>query len=296
MTAKNPIKGNIIKDKFFLGIVITLSVISMIPLILILYYIFSHGIPFLSAKFFMLNSPSSMDISVYQTLEGAARAQAIGGVRNSLIGSFLIVGVGALMSIPFGVIVGLFLAENPYSKFGQVVQVAVDMIQGIPSIIFGIVLAIWMVKTAGIHAFAASVALALMMLPMVIKNTEETLKLVPNNIKEAAMGLGTPYWRMIAKIVLPSGLSGIITGVLVGLSRILGETAPLIFTAKMSNYISWNMSEKMYALPTLIYNESTKGTQNMIDNAWGASVVLIVLVLLLNIIMKVVSSKWKIKF
>ncbi len=293
---KDPFMSNIVKDKIFTVLIVGLSVLSMIPLILILYFILVKGLPIISVQFISMNSTSPMGSEQFNLLEGMARIKAIGGIYNALVGSIIIVLVASVIAIPLGVIVGIYLSEHHGNPFANAVHVAVDMIQGIPSIIFGIVLSIWVVKTFKVFAFAGSIALALMMLPIVIKNTEETLKLIPLQIKEAAMALGLPYWRMILKVVLPAGLSGIMTGILVGVSRILGETAPLIFTAFGSQYVRVSLGDKMQALPTLIYKEAMSAYPNWQLNSWGASCVLVLLVLVLNIITKVVVNRWKIKY
>lgn len=297
MQDMSDIKRTMAKDKIFTGIIVTLAFVSMIPLILILGYIFMKGFPVLSAKFFALTSPSTgVGSAVYDTLSGAAKADAVGGVANALVGSLLIVGVAILIAIPLGVLMGIFLAENQEKKFAQIAEVAVDMIQGIPSVIIGIVLSLWMVRTFKVFAISGSIALSIMMLPIVIKNTEESIKLVPGNLKEAALALGAPYYRVVLQAILPSSLSGVVTGILVGTSRILGETAPLIFTASVSPYLRTNLLEKMHAMPTLVYNGAMSPYPNIIDNAWGASCVLVILVLLVNLISKWVVSKWKVKF
>lgn len=295
ITKNDPFRKNIVKDKVFLVLVIGLSILSIIPLALILYFILVKGLPMIRPQFFTLNSTSPMGTEQFNLLEGIARIKAIGGIANAIVGSSVIVLVASAFAIPFGVIAGIYLSEND-NPFSNAVRVAVDMIQGIPSIIFGIVMSVWLVKTFKVFAVAGSVALALMMLPIIIKNTEETLKLIPLNIKEAALALGLPYWRMIVKVVLPAGLSGIMTGVLVGVSRILGETAPLIFTAFGSQYLRVDLTDKMQALPTLIYKEAMSAYPNWQLNSWGASCVLVIMVLLLNIFTKVVINKWKIKY
>lgn len=292
----DPVKANIVKDKVFLGLIVSLSILSMIPLVLILYYILVKGLPIISVQFLSLPSTSPMGSEQFNLLEGLARIKAIGGILNGIVGSLMIVLVASVIAIPFGVIVGIYLSENENTPFAGAMHVAVDMIQGIPSIIFGIVLSIWVVKTFKVFAFAGSLALALMMLPIIIKNTEETLRLIPLQIKEAAMALGLPYWRMILKVVLPAGMSGIATGILVGVSRVLGETAPLIFTAFGSQFVRFDLTGKMQALPTLIYKEAMSAYPNWQLNSWGASCILVIVVLLLNIITKAVVNKWKIKY
>ena len=220
----------------------------------------------------------------------------IGGIANGIIGTLIIVFFAGIFAIPSGIMVGIYLAENRVGKFPNMVRVVVDMIQGIPSIIFGIVVNIWLVKTfRGYSAISGSIALALMMLPMIIKNTEETLKLVPDTIKEAAMALGTPYYKMVLMVLLPAGISGIITGVLMGIARVTGETAPLLFTSFGSQFMSFGLFEPMETLPTLIFKNSMSPNTNWIVNSWGGSAVLVIYVLLLNILTRVVVNRWQAK-
>lgn len=292
MNTQDNVKTNILKDKIFKMVIIIFGTISIIPLILILYYIIANGIPYISGKFFVQTSPAPQaeaDIII----EGLK----VGGISNALVGTLLIVLVAALIAIPLGIAVGVYLAENRKSKLTDIAHVAVDMIQGVPSIVFGIVVSIWIVKTfKSFSAISGSIALALMMIPIIIKNTEETIKLVPHSIREAGLALGVPYYKVILKIIIPSSLSGIVTGAIVGVSRILGETAPLLFTAFGSRFLEWNIAEPMETLPTLIYKNSLSPNSNLIYNSWGASLVLVIMVLLLNLIVKMVVNKWKVKF
>jgi len=297
MNRENNISKNIRRDRIFRLVIIILSFLSMIPLILILGYIFVKGLPVLFNLHFLTQSTPSPVGSEFQTLEGVARAQAIGGVLNALVGTFLLVAIAGLIAIPLGVIVGIYLAENQDKKLASSATVAVDMIQGIPSIIFGIVVNLWLVKTfKGYSAIAGAVALGLMMLPLIIKSTEETLKMIPAHLKEAALALGTPYYRMVLRVMLPVGLSGITTGVIVALARVMGETAPLLFTSFGNRYLSWDVTGPVEALPHIIYKFAMSPYNNWVENSWGASAMLVLFVLLFNIITKVVVNKWKVKF
>jgi phosphate transport system permease protein len=293
-TVNSAVRKNILKDRIFEGLVITLSLLSIVPLIFILSYIFAKGFPKLFIPEFWVGiPPSGQSKNVIEAV-----GMNVGGIANGIIGTFLIVLMGGLIAVPFGVLTGVYLAENRQSKIANAIRVAVDMIQGIPSIIFGIFVNIWWVTTmkGGYSAIAGSVSLALMMLPIVIKSTEETMILIPDSLKEAAVALGTPYYKVLLRIVLPAGLSGIVTGVLVGITRIAGETAPLLFTAFGNPNINLNVTEPMETLPTLIYNNARSASPNLIENAWGASAALVIIVLILNILTKVVVNRWKVKF
>lgn len=294
---KNNVNLNIRKDQMFKLAVNILSLLSLIPLFLILGFIFIKGLPVAFNLFFLTHEqPQPMGAGFY-ALEGMARVQALGGISHAIIGTFLIVLTATLFAVPLSIIVGIYLAENRGKKMADIATIAVDMIQGIPSIIFGVIVNIWLVRTfKGFSGLAGAVALALMMMPLIIKNTEETLKLIPNSLKEAAFALGAPYYRVVLNIMIPVGISGMATGVLVAVARVMGETAPLLFTAAGNRYLTWNITEQMQALPTHIYKFSLSPFANWNENAWGASAVLVIFVLLLNLLTKVVVNKWKVKF
>ena len=179
----------------------------------------------------------------------------------------------------------------------ELVRITVDVLQGVPSIVIGIVVYILVVVPfRTFSAISGSIALAIMMLPVVIKNTEETLKLIPYSLKEAAYALGVPYHKVILRVVLPAGLSGIVTGVLISIARITGETAPLLFTAFGNPFMSLNPVKPIEALPHIIFKYATSPYTDWQNIAWGASFLLVAFVLLLNLFAKVVVKKWKVKF
>jgi phosphate transport system permease protein len=166
----------------------------------------------------------------------------------------------------------------------------------VPSIVVGIVIYFWIVKTLGtFSALSGSIALSLMMLPIVIRSTEQTLRLLPDSLKEAGLALGVPYQRVILRVLVPCGFSGILSGIILSIARIVGETAPLIFTAFGSPYISTSLFKPIETLPHLIYTYATSPYDDWINLAWGASFILLVLVLLLNIITKLITKRWNIQ-
>ena len=173
---------------------------------------------------------------------------------------------------------------------------AVDVLQGIPSIVIGIVIYFWLVKPIGtFSAFSGSVALAIMMLPIIIRSTEETLKLIPFSLKEAGLALGLPYHRVILKVIVPCGVSGILSGIMLSVARIAGETAPLLFTAFGNPYISTNIGKPMQSLPLLIFNYATSPYEDWHNLAWGASLILLIWVLMLNILTKLSTRRWNVQ-
>jgi phosphate transport system permease protein len=271
------------KNKAFKGIIIAGTIISTLPLLLILFYIFKQGITAINWDFFT-NLPKPV-------------GETGGGVANALVGSILILLVSCVLAIPVGIVIGIYLSEVAKSRLAYYCRLAVDVLQGIPSIVIGIIIYEWIVRPmGGFSAFSGSVALALMMLPSIVKSTEETLKLLPESLKEASLALGVPYYKTILKIIVPTGLGGIMTGVILSIARVIGETAPLLFTAFGNPFMSTNIFKPISSLPLIIFNYATSPYNDWHQLAWGASMLLILMILILNIITKIVQRKWKVQF
>jgi phosphate transport system permease protein len=271
------------KNKAFKGIIIAGTIISTLPLLLILFYIFKQGITAINWDFFT-NLPKPV-------------GETGGGVANALVGSILILLVSSVLAIPIGIVIGIYLSEVAKSRLAYYCRLAVDVLQGIPSIVIGIIIYEWIVRPmGGFSAFSGSVALALMMLPSIVKSTEETLKLLPESLKEASLALGVPYYKTILKIIVPTGLGGIMTGVILSIARVIGETAPLLFTAFGNPFMSTNIFKPISSLPLIIFNYATSPYNDWHQLAWGASMLLILMILILNIISKIVQRKWKVQF
>jgi len=280
---KPHIKYRLGKSKFFKALVILFSILCTVPLFLILFYILREGITRINWHF-LVNLPKPV-------------GEAGGGIANALVGSLLIVFFAALMAIPVGVMGGIYLSENKKSRLANLTRLAVDVLQGTPSIVVGIVIYFWIVKPLStFSALSGSVALAIMMLPIVVRSTEETLKLLPASLKEAGLALGLPYQKVILRIVLPCGFSGVISGIILAVARIAGETAPLLFTAFGNPFFSTNVLKPMQSLPLLIFNYATSPYDEWHNLAWGAALILLLWVLLLNIITKITTRRWKIQF
>lgn len=271
------------KNRFFKGVIIAATVVSTFPLLLILFYIFRQGIASMNWHF-LTNLPKPV-------------GETGGGVSNALVGSILILLVSCVIAIPLGIVIGIYLSEEKKSKLGYYCRLAVDVLQGIPSIVIGIIIYEWVVRPmGGFSALSGSVALSLMMLPSIIKSTEETLKLLPESLKEASLALGVPYYKTILRVIVPSGLSGILTGVILSIARVIGETAPLLFTAFGNPFMTTNILKPMSSLPLIIFNYATSPYNDWHQLAWGASMVLILMILILNIITKIIQRKWKVQF
>jgi phosphate transport system permease protein len=276
------VKYRIGKSLGFQILTITLSFACVIPLIAILIYIIRAGITKINWHF-LVNVPKPV-------------GETGGGIANALLGSVIIITMAAVIAIPIGILCGIYLSENRKSKLAYWSRLCVDILQGVPSIVIGIIAYFWLVKPlGGFSALSGSVALAIMMLPIVVRSTEETLKLLPDSLKEAAYALGMPFHRVIFKVIVPCGISGILSGVMLSIARITGETAPLLFTAFGNPYLSTNITKPMQSLPLLIFNYATSPYNDWLDLAWGASMILLMWVLLLNIFTKLITRKWKVQ-
>ncbi|SIS70223.1 phosphate ABC transporter permease PstA [Neptunomonas antarctica] len=219
-----------------------------------------------------------------------------GGFGNAIIGTLVMVGIASLISIPFGIMAALHLAIlDPNSKVATVSRFLAKVLTGFPSILAGIfVYGVIVITTGTYSAWAGGVALAVLMLPTVTLAAEEAMKQVPQRMKDAAFGMGCTRTQVIMKVVLPTGLPGILTGVILAVAGAAGESAPLLFTALFSNYYMAELAEPTASLSILIYNFSGMPFDNQIELAWSASLVLVVLVLLFNILARLVGrSKFK---
>lgn len=217
--------------------------------------------------------------------KGAGR-RIPGGIANGIVGTFLMVGAAAVVALPLGIGAGVFLWERPGSRYASVVRLVADTLQATPSIVVGIVMYEWLVRPlGGFSGWAGSAALCLMMIPLIVRSTEESLRLLPSTIKEAGLALGAPTSRVVTHVVLPSAFGGISTGALLAIARTMGETAPLIMTALGSAMITYNMGRPMAAVPLLVwefYNDP-----NLMEMVWSSSLFLLLLTLVLNL-----TARW----
>ena len=279
----------LLKDKLIYGLVILLSFVTISPIILIISKLVVKGYKQLSLDFLIKNTPDT-----YEAMTAVANNELIpGGIANGIVGTLLMILLASVIAIPIGILAGIYLYENPGKWMANLTRNISDILQGIPSIVLGLISYLWIVKhiTMGFSALAGSVSLSIMMLPMIVRSTEETLKMIPQTLKEAALALGVPYYKVILKVLIPTGFSGLFTGILLGISRILGETAPLMLTALGSSIINLDISKPTSAVPLLIwefYNDP-----NMIDLIWSSSLLLMALVLILNIVSKQITAKRK---
>jgi len=264
------------KDILFRSIVTGLSLLILIPLILILYYVLSKGIAVLNYDFF--------------TQVAKPVGEVGGGIANAILGTLILLALAMITAVPPGIFTGIYLAENQHSKLAYTIRLCADVLQGIPAIVIGIIAYTWFVMPLRhFSALSGGLALGIMMLPVVIRSTEETVKLIPKSLKEAALALGSPYYKVILKVVLPSGLKGILTGVMLGIARVSGEAAPLLFTAFGNPFLSLNILKPIQSLPSLIYTYSSSPYEEWHMIAWGAAACLVVFIFILIFTTKVIT-------
>ena len=259
------------------GLVAFLSFLAVLALVLILGDLIARG-------------ASSLDWSFF-TKNPVPAGESGGGVANAIVGTGIIVGLAALIGLPIGIGTGLYLAEYGSGRLGWIVRFVADVLNGTPSIVVGIFAWTWLVKPMGhFSAFAGSAALAVLMVPMLARTTEEMVRLVPHSLREAALALGYPRWRTSLRVIARTALAGIVTGCLVGIARVAGETAPLLFTALGNLNFSTHVLEPMQTLSLQIYVYATGPFDEWHRLAWAAALVLMGLVLLLSL-----SARWAIR-
>ena len=257
------------KDRLMLWGVCLFATLTAVPLFAILGEVLLRGYDKLSWSFFTEPTPTA-----YKAMKAIEAGQSIpGGIANGIVGTVLMLSMASLVAIPAGILCGAFLAENSKDRFAQVVSY------------------IWVVvPMRGYSAIAGSVALFVMMLPLIIRSTEETLKILPASLKEAGLALGGNRARVMLKVQLPAAFGGIFTGVLLAISRVIGETAPLMFTALGCSFIRWSIDKPISAVPLLIWEFFND--PNLQELIWGASLFLLLFVLTLNLLSKYLAKKW----
>ncbi len=257
------------------------AIITIIPLVLIFYYTISKGIANLNLNFF-IKLPTPVGTPG-------------GGMTNAIVGTLELVGIGGLIGIPIGIFAGTYLAEFGNNKFAWVVRFLSDVLSGVPSIVVGVVAyTLVVIPMKSFSALAGGVALAILMIPTITRTTEEMIRLVPHSYREAGLALGIPKWKTTLAIILKTASKGIATGVLLGLARAAGETAPLLFTALGNRFWSTNIFEPIASLTVYIYQYATAPFKSWNDQAWTAALVLIILISLISLVFRIVTrSKYK---
>lgn len=282
------LKRRLLTNRFLYVGICLFAGLTAVPLLAILGEVLVRGWQQFSWEFFTEPTPTA-----FKAMKAVAAGETIpGGIANGIIGTLLMLGMATLVAVPVGILCGIYLAENSKKRFAAIVSYLTDLLQGTPSVIIGIITYIWVVvPMKGYSAIAGSVALCIMMLPLIIRSTEETVKILPASLKEAGLALGGNYARVVLKVQLPAAFGGIFTGVLLAISRVIGETAPLMFTALGCSLIRWDVDKPIAAVPLLIWEFFND--PNLQELIWGASLFLLVFVLFLNITAKTLAKKWK---
>ncbi|MBY0412695.1 MAG: phosphate ABC transporter permease PstA [Bdellovibrionales bacterium] len=268
------------KNGLFLLMTLLSAMAVLIPLFMIIQFVLVQGASSLSLDFF-----TEMPKPV---------GEVGGGMRHAILGTMYIVMLGALIAIPVGVTCGIYLSEFRKSKLSKTLKMTVDLMSGIPSIVIGIfAYLVVVVPLKSFSAFAGGIALSIIMLPIIIKTSEEILKLVPDHIREAGLALGLPRWKVILFIVLKGSISNLLTGMILAISRAAGETAPLLFTAFGNMYLSYQINEPMASLPVQIYTYAISPYKDWQRQAWAGAFVLMVLILGMNLFARYILTKIK---
>lgn len=289
MKKDSNVKARIFKNNLLYVVVCVMSALTAIPLLAILGEVLVKGWQQLGWSFLTEATPNA-----FKAMMAAQKGEPIpGGIANGIVGTLMMLFTAAVVAIPVGILCGICLSEFRKNWFAKTVSYITDLLQGTPSIIIGIIVYIWVVvPMKGYSGFAGSVALFIMMLPLIIRSTEETMKILPDSLKEAGLALGGNYWRVMLKVMLPASFGSIFTGILLAVSRVVGETAPLMFTALGGAVISYDLGRPMSAVPLMIWEFFND--PNLQDLIWGASLFLLTLVLCLNLLAKRIAKKWKI--
>ena len=258
------------------------TVIALIPLVLVIYYLLKRGLGAWSVHFFT-SDPSGRFFG------------DPGGVRSAILGTIEIVALATLIAVPAGVGVALYLVEyGKQSRFASIVRYFVDVLTGVPSIVFGLFVYITLIISGQFGTFAGykgAIALGLLMLPIVTRASEVVLTLVPDSLREAALALGAPRWRVVSTVVLPTALPGLVTASLLAIARAAGETAPLLFTAAYVQGASADLGGRMNSLPVQIFQDVGKAQDRLVERAWGAALTLVLMILALTMIARLVQRR-----
>lgn len=269
------------KSKAMLWLVRLIAIVGALPFFLITFYVVSKGVSSLNFEFFTeLPKPAG---------------EVGGGIINALWGTCQMVLIAAAVSVPWGIVAGVFLSEFSEGKTAFLLRMAVDLLASVPSIVVGIfVYSLLVVSMGHFSGWAGAAALGVIMLPVVARTTEEMMKLVPNMVREAGLALGLPRYKVIYRIIFPVAFRGILTGVMLAIARVTGETAPLLFTALGNQFFNHSLMEPTASLPVQIYNFVSTGYEDMQRQAWAGALVLVLFVLCVNLLTRLLFRQEKI--
>nr|WP_197016759.1 phosphate ABC transporter permease PstA [Actinomadura viridis] len=277
--------GRKVKDRVVQVLVYGAFALAVIPLLSVLWTVISNGVARLDADFFSFS------------MNGLSGRDAGGGAYHAIVGTLEQVLITSLIAVPIAVMTAIYLVEyGGDGRLARTISFFVDVMTGIPSIVAGLfVLALWLLTFGfAFSGFAGALALTILMIPTVVRATEEMLKLVPNDLREASYALGVPRWRTVLFVVLPTALTGIVTGVMLAVARVMGETAPLLLTIFFTKAINTNPFEgPQGSLPTFIWEQAADPNQNSIDRAWTGALVLIMIIMLLNLGARLIARLYR---
>lgn len=276
--------GRHARDRLVTSLIYTSFVITVIPLVSVLILTIKNGMARFDSSFFS------------SSLRNIAATNAGGGAYHALVGTIEQVLIATAFAVPVGIFVAIYLVEFGTGRFARTVSTFVDVMTGLPSIVAGLfILSFWILALGqGYSGFAGSLALAILMLPIVVRSTEEMLRLVPDALREASYALGVPRWKTIVRIVIPTALPGIVTGVMLGVARVAGETAPVLLVTFGTNSINTDpFSGPQSSLPLFVYQQAGLPNQVAIDRAWTGALTLILFVMLLNLAARLVTYFWR---
>jgi len=268
-------------SRTWLGLMYALTVVALIPLGLVLWFTIAKGLPSVIHPQFFFNAE-------LPPCEPSCPAVSNAGVSHAIAGSAIMVGLASLMAIPIGILSGIYLAEYRVARWSSWVRLGADVLVGTPSIAIGLfIYAFLVVPFHHFSGYSGAVALAVLMLPIIARTTEGAVSLIPNGLRESGLALGLPRWRVSLQLILPAAAPGVITGALLSVARAGGETAPLLFTAFGAPFLVLNPNQPMQALPMTVFRYALLPYKSLQAQAWGAALVLIVLVLAVNLV-----SRW----
>jgi phosphate transport system permease protein len=265
-------------SSFFVGFCAAAVVLALIPLAMILFFVVSQGIRALNVDFFT-HMPTPV-------------GEAGGGMANSIVGTLILTGLGSLMAIPIGILSGVYMAEYAGSRFASAIRFAADTLNGVPSIVIGVfAYGIAVLPFKQFSALAGGLALGIMMIPIIARTTEELLLLVPGTMREGALALGATRARAVFTVVLPAALPGIVTGVVLALARIAGETAPLLFTSFNNRFFSSNVTQPISSLTVQVFTYAISPYEDWHRQAWAGALVLVSIVLICSILARFATRR-----
>lgn len=270
-----------IKSKMMVFLLMLSAFLAAVPFVFISFYVIYRGATSINLDFF--------------TQLPAAPGEEGGGIGNAIVGSLIMVSLATCLAVPWGIVCGLYLSEYSNTKLAKFLTFSIDLMASVPSIVVGIFIYVTIVVTmGGFSGFAGACSLFVIMIPIIVRSTEEILKLVPFHIREAGLALGLPRWKVILMIVLPGVKSSLISGVMLSLARASGETAPLLFTSLANQYWSYSLTQPMASLPVQVYNFAISGFENLENQAWAGSLVLVAFVVSTNLLTRLLFMSKKV--